>query len=53
MRRDPPSPCTSICRIDRATGYCQGCKRTLTEIADWPMLDAPAKRAMLAGLKER
>lgn len=53
MRRDPPSPCNSVCRIDTATGWCLGCKRTLGEIADWPMLDGAAKRALLAGLRER
>ena len=53
MRRDPPSPCISVCRIDTATGWCTGCKRTLTEIADWPMLDAAAKRALLGALQGR
>ena len=28
-----PSPCISVCRMDEATGLCQGCWRTLGEIA--------------------
>jgi uncharacterized protein len=30
-----PSPCISICRTDPDTGWCQGCHRTLQEIAAW------------------
>jgi predicted Fe-S protein YdhL (DUF1289 family) len=49
----PSSPCTSICRIDPRTGWCEGCKRTLNEIADWPMLKPAEKRAILAQLPGR
>jgi predicted Fe-S protein YdhL (DUF1289 family) len=48
-----PSPCTNICRIDAASGYCEGCMRTLTEIAAWSGLDDQAKRAVWALLPER
>ena len=51
--KHPPSPCDSTCRIDPLSGWCHGCKRTLREIADWPMLSAQEKRAMLRGLAER
>ena len=51
--RDPPSPCDSTCRIDPQSGWCLGCKRTLREIADWPMLTAGEKWAVLAGLLAR
>ena len=51
--RHPPSPCNSICRIDPETGWCLGCKRTLSEIADWPMLTSREKREMLRGLNGR
>ena len=30
-----PSPCISICKMDADTGWCQGCFRTLEEIAQW------------------
>jgi uncharacterized protein len=41
-----PSPCVSICRMDPATGLCEGCCRTLDEIAAWSQLDADARRAV-------
>lgn len=40
------SPCTNVCSIDPATGYCEGCARTLDEIARWTMM-APAERAAI------
>jgi predicted Fe-S protein YdhL (DUF1289 family) len=51
--KHPPSPCDSTCRIDPKTSWCLGCKRTLREIADWPMLSAPEKRALLGELQGR
>jgi predicted Fe-S protein YdhL (DUF1289 family) len=51
--RHPPSPCDGTCRIDDATGWCRGCKRTLEEIADWPMLTPREKREVLARLAGR
>lgn len=30
-----PSPCNSVCRMDARTGWCEGCARTLDEIAGW------------------
>ncbi len=47
------SPCTGICRIDPATGRCEGCRRTLAEIAAWTALDDSAKRAVWADLPRR
>jgi len=49
----PASPCTGICRIDPATGWCEGCRRTLEEIADWPMLNGHEKREVLIRLPAR
>jgi uncharacterized protein len=51
--REPPSPCTRVCRIEPETGWCLGCRRTLTEIADWAMLSWRAKHALLAELQGR
>jgi predicted Fe-S protein YdhL (DUF1289 family) len=48
-----PSPCLSVCALDAETGYCKGCLRTAEEIASWPALDEPGRRAVLARLKER
>ena len=39
-----PSPCTDVCRIDPVTGWCEGCLRTIDEIAAWGALDDGAKR---------
>jgi len=47
------SPCTSVCEIDARSGYCQGCFRTLDEIAAWSVLDAAGKKAVLAALPAR
>ena len=51
--RQPPSPCIGVCRIDQATGWCQGCLRTLEEIADWPLLSVLEKDALLMRLADR
>jgi len=53
VRREPPSPCIGLCRIEPANGRCSGCLRTLGEIADWPMLDPGEKRELLARLAAR
>jgi len=35
------------------SGWCEGCLRTLDEIAAWSRLDEAGKRGVLAGLPER
>ena len=47
------SPCISVCRMDDATGWCEGCLRTLDEIAAWSVLDDAAKRAVWVELGRR
>lgn len=47
------SPCTGVCRIDRVSGHCLGCRRTMDEIVDWPMLPPRGKRAILARIEGR
>jgi len=47
------SPCVSICRIDPASGLCEGCQRTLDEIAAWGTLGDDAKRAIWAAIERR
>ena len=41
-----PSPCISVCRMDPDTGFCQGCFRTLEEIAAWGMASDEDKRGV-------
>jgi predicted Fe-S protein YdhL (DUF1289 family) len=48
-----PSPCIDVCRIDPLTGWCEGCLRTLDEIAAWSGLDNPQKRAVWKELPAR
>lgn len=47
------SPCISLCRMDEASGLCEGCLRTLDEIVAWGMLDDAGKRAVWALIQER
>ena len=47
------SPCNSVCSIDRVTGFCAGCFRTLAEIASWSELSAQQKRAIISMLDRR
>lgn len=47
------SPCTSVCRMDARTGWCEGCLRTLDEIVIWSKLDDADKRAVWRLLDER
>lgn len=39
-----PSPCVSLCRIDAASGLCEGCWRSLDEIAAWSRMSDADKR---------
>ena len=48
-----PSPCISVCKMDERTGWCEGCLRTLDEIAAWSGLDDRAKRAVWKQLPKR
>ena len=48
-----PSPCISVCVMDADGSVCLGCFRTLDEIASWSVLDASAKRQVLAALPAR
>jgi predicted Fe-S protein YdhL (DUF1289 family) len=48
-----PSPCTNVCRIDPASGFCEGCLRTLDEIAAWSALPAQMKLVVWDSLANR
>jgi uncharacterized protein len=47
------SPCNSVCSIDRVTGFCAGCYRTLAEIASWSELSTQQKRTIISMLDRR
>lgn len=48
-----PSPCIDVCRISADTGYCEGCSRTIVEIAAWSEYSDVEKRAVLEQLPRR
>ncbi len=56
-RRQPgqavPSPCVSVCRMSPASGWCEGCWRTLAEIRAWGGSSDAAKRAIWAQVEAR
>lgn len=47
------SPCINVCRMDAATGWCEGCLRTLEEIAAWGGQGDAERCAVLARLPAR
>ena len=50
---DVASPCINVCRMSPDTGLCEGCQRTLEEIAAWSAMSAEEKCAVLAQLQKR
>lgn len=48
-----PSPCINVCKMDERTGLCQGCFRTLDEIAAWAGADDEFRLAVLAAVAKR
>jgi len=48
-----PSPCINVCRMDKASGWCEGCMRTIVEIRGWSSYDDTQKRAVWDTLDAR
>ena len=48
-----PSPCISVCKMDPTTQLCEGCFRTLDEIADWSRMHDEGKREVWRLICER
>lgn len=48
-----PSPCVSVCHMDPASGLCEGCYRTLDEIAAWSVMGEPGKREVWRRIEQR
>jgi len=48
-----PSPCIDVCRMDANSGLCEGCLRTLDEIAGWAAATDDAKHFILAAIAQR
>ena len=47
------SPCINVCMLDPDTGWCEGCLRTIDEIAEWSAYSNAEKRAVLARIAQR
>ena len=48
-----PSPCTNVCRMNARTDRCEGCLRTLDEIAGWSMMSDDEKQRVRNALAQR
>ena len=48
-----PSPCISVCRMDAASGLCEGCFRTIDEIVAWGGQDEQDKRGVWRLITQR
>ena len=47
------TPCIDVCHLDGATGLCEGCRRTIAEIARWGSLSETERLAIMAQLPAR
>ncbi|HEY4136519.1 MAG TPA: DUF1289 domain-containing protein [Alphaproteobacteria bacterium] len=47
------SPCVDVCKMDKSSGLCRGCLRTISEIATWKDLSRKRQEALLAELADR
>jgi predicted Fe-S protein YdhL (DUF1289 family) len=47
------TPCVEICEIDRASGLCRGCARTIAEIAAWTSMSSAERRRIMSELADR
>jgi len=47
------SPCINVCRMNDRTALCEGCLRTIDEIACWAGYTREEKLAVLAKLAAR
>jgi uncharacterized protein len=47
------SPCINVCRMHEGSGWCEGCLRSIDEIARWSVLSDDDKRALRLELDRR
>ena len=47
------SPCIDVCKLDEASGLCQGCYRNLSEISAWGKASDAEKTLILAAVAQR
>lgn len=49
----PSTPCIKVCVIDAPSGLCEGCGRSLAEIAQWSRLSETERQAIMNELPDR
>jgi len=49
----PASPCISICVMNPSSGWCEGCYRTLDEIAGWSSYTAARQWQVIEHTRRR
>ena len=47
------TPCVNVCVMNTATGQCEGCRRTIAEIASWSRLTPEERYRIMAELPSR
>lgn len=47
------SPCIAYCQIDKSTGLCQGCKRSIVEIRNWRHYTDSERDEIMSSLSQR
>ncbi|MEI7463853.1 MAG: DUF1289 domain-containing protein [Burkholderiales bacterium] len=48
-----PSPCVGLCRMDAANRWCEGCRRSIDEIAGWGNMADREKLSVCTQLPQR
>lgn len=43
----------SVCRMDRLSGFCEGCLRTIPEIAGWSKMEDDSRRQVWRAIELR
>jgi predicted Fe-S protein YdhL (DUF1289 family) len=47
------SPCINICQMDKQSGLCVGCLRTIEEITVWSRTDDSTRQKILTAIESR
>ena len=50
---DIQSPCVGVCALNDATGFCQGCYRTIEEIREWWSMSDEERAKVMRELDQR
>lgn len=48
-----PSPCIGVCMMDKDSGLCLGCTRTIKEITDWSAASETTKFQVWTAIRTR